>query len=87
MKRAIFITVRMDSSRLPNKTMKKILGKPVLELMAFKLHIMNEAEILDHKHYYTGEEIREICRVCGLDVGNSYRKFWFGMNSIACAKK
>lgn len=63
------------------------LGKPVLELMAFKLHLMNEAEILDHKHYYTGEEIREICRTCGLDVGDSYRKFWFGMNSIACAKK
>ena len=28
---AIFITIRMDSSRLPNKTMKKILGKPVIE--------------------------------------------------------
>lgn len=31
MKKAIFITVRMDSSRLPNKSMKKILGKPILE--------------------------------------------------------
>lgn len=38
MKKAIFITVRMDSSRLPNKTMKKILGKPVLE------HIINRAK-------------------------------------------
>lgn len=38
MKTAIFITVRMDSSRLSNKTMKKILGKPVLE------HVINRAK-------------------------------------------
>lgn len=63
------------------------LGKPVLEFLAFKLHIVNEAEILDHKHYYTGEEIRDICQVCGLEAGNTYHKFWFGMNSIACAIK
>lgn len=31
MKKAIFITVRTDSTRLPNKTMKTILGIPVLE--------------------------------------------------------
>lgn len=31
MRKAIFITVRTDSSRLPNKTMREILGKPVLE--------------------------------------------------------
>lgn len=30
MKSAIFITVRMDSSRLPNKAMREILGKPIL---------------------------------------------------------
>lgn len=39
MKTAIFITIRMDSSRLPNKTMKKILGKPVLE------HIVQRAKL------------------------------------------
>lgn len=38
MKKAVFITVRKDSSRLPDKTMKKILGKPVLE------HIINRAK-------------------------------------------
>lgn len=38
MKTAIFITIRMDSSRLPNKTMKKILGKPVIE------HIIQRAK-------------------------------------------
>ena len=39
MKTAIFITVRMDSSRLPDKTMKKILGKSVLE------HVINRAKL------------------------------------------
>ena len=39
MKTAIFITVRMDSSRLPNKAMKKILGKPVLE------HVITRAKL------------------------------------------
>lgn len=39
MRKAIFITIRMDSSRLPNKTMKKILGKPVIE------HIIQRAKI------------------------------------------
>ena len=38
MKTAIFITVRTDSSRLPNKTMKEILRKPVLE------HVINRAK-------------------------------------------
>lgn len=39
MKTAIFITIRMDSSRLPNKTAREILGKPVLE------HIVNRAKL------------------------------------------
>lgn len=58
------------------------LGKPFLEFMAFKLHVISEAEILDHKHYYTKKEIQNICCKCGLNVKN-YRKFWFGMNSVA----
>ncbi len=39
MKTAIFITIRMDSSRLPGKTMRTILGKPVLE------HIVQRAKL------------------------------------------
>lgn len=39
MKTAIFITIRMDSSRLPEKTMRTILGKPVLE------HIVQRAKL------------------------------------------
>ena len=39
MRTAIFITIRMDSSRLPSKTMRTILGKPVLE------HIVQRAKL------------------------------------------
>lgn len=39
MRTAIFITIRMDSSRLPEKTMRTILGKPVLE------HIVQRAKL------------------------------------------
>lgn len=39
MKTAIFITIRMDSTRLPEKTMRTILGKPVLE------HIVQRAKL------------------------------------------
>lgn len=39
MKTAIFITIRMDSSRLPEKTMRTILGKPVLQ------HIVERAKL------------------------------------------
>lgn len=39
MKTAIFITIRLDSSRLPEKTMRTILGKPVLE------HIVQRAKL------------------------------------------
>lgn len=39
MRTAIFITIRIDSSRLPNKTMRTILGKPVLE------HIVQRAKL------------------------------------------
>lgn len=38
-KTAIFITIRMDSSRLPNKTARTILDKPVL------VHIVNRAKL------------------------------------------
>lgn len=62
-------------------------GKSLLEFMAFGLHIINQEEILDHKHYYIEKEIRNLCGEAGLDMRRSYRKFWFGMNSIACAVK
>lgn len=70
MKTAIFITVRMDSSRLPNKTMKEILGKPVLE------HVINRANqatkfdgiIVCTTQRSVDDKIVEIASKCGVKV-------------------
>lgn len=62
------------------------LAKPILEFMAFKLHIINEEEILEHKHYYCKEEIFDLLTEVGF-LKCSYRKFCFGVNSIIVAKK
>jgi spore coat polysaccharide biosynthesis protein SpsF len=36
MKKALFITVRIDSSRLPNKALRLILGRPVIEMIILR---------------------------------------------------
>ncbi len=61
------------------------LSKPVLECMA-KLHIINEEEILEHKHYYKNREINKLITECGF-IRYRYKKFCFGMNSIVVAEK
>lgn len=56
-------------------------AKPVLECMA-ALHIINREEILEHKHYYSGQEIHTLMEDCGFAC-DQYKKFCFGMNSMA----
>jgi len=62
------------------------LAKPILEFMAFRLHIINEEEIQEHKHYYTLDEIRSLLSNAGL-VCIHHRKFSFGVNRLAVAGK
>lgn len=46
LRKAIFITIRMDSSRLPSKTMKPILGKPVLEHIVQRAKLAKEFDLV-----------------------------------------
>lgn len=70
MKKAIFITVRIDSSRLPNKALKQILGKPVLE------HVINRAKVTEEfdeiivctTQRQVDDRIAEIAKKCGVKV-------------------
>lgn len=70
MKKAIFITVRMDSTRLPDKAMKKILGKTVLE------HIINRAKrttkfdgiVVCTTKREIDSEIAKLAQKCGVKV-------------------
>jgi len=44
--RAIFITVRSDSSRLPNKAYKEILGRPVIEMIIRRAKLSKKADMV-----------------------------------------
>lgn len=70
MKKAIFITVRSDSSRLPNKALMKILGKPTIEMVVLRA---KQAKNVDSIVICTTErpvdnEIVEIAEKHGISV-------------------
>jgi spore coat polysaccharide biosynthesis protein SpsF (cytidylyltransferase family) len=46
MKKAIFITVRTDSTRLPNKALLEILGKPTIEMVILRAKKVVNADII-----------------------------------------
>jgi SAM-dependent methyltransferase len=63
-------------------------AKPVLELLAFRLHVIDAAEILDHKRYYTERQLRTLHIRAGFaENAISYRSFEFGMNQLVVAAK
>ena len=63
-------------------------SKPLLEFMAFKLHIINEIEIKDHVHYYSKKDIKKLTKKLSNKASLiKYRKFELGLNSIIVIKK
>lgn len=61
-------------------------AKPVLEFLAFRLRIIDEEEIRDHKRYFTKNELIQLFKDIGFrDVKHKY--FQFGLNHIVTAKK
>ncbi len=62
------------------------LSKSILEFLAFKLHLINEEHIKEHKNYFSREDLRRILKKYGFkNIKISY--FEFGMNNIIIAKK
>ncbi len=57
-------------------------AKPILDFLAFKLHVISEPEIADHQHYYSQADLRALAGRHGLNV-TAYRKFLFGFNCFA----
>src|SRR6516164_6828319 len=68
MKSAIFITVRSDSSRLPNKAMLPILGKPTIEMVILRAKQVNnvDAIIVCTTNRPIDDEIVQIAEKCGI---------------------
>lgn len=66
------------------------ISKPILEFMAYKLHMINEMEIKEHKHYYSKQDIEELVNTlnkytpCELI---KYKKFELGVNSLIVIRK
>ena len=60
------------------------LGKPVLEFLSYKLKLIDETQIRDHKIYYNQFAISQQFRLAGLEL-REYCTFQFGMNSFFVA--
>jgi len=61
-------------------------SKPLLEFLAFKLGIISKEEILDHKHYWSREELLRLLKEAGFrEISHKY--FQFGFNQFIYATK
>lgn len=64
------------------------LGKPVLEFLAYRLKVIDRAEIDDHKRYFDGALLRQTLVHAGFSDENiSHKTFLFGMNNFIHATK
>lgn len=60
-------------------------AKPVLEFLAYKLKLVNSAEIADHKRYYGKRDLRELSAKAGFQM-RTHRYFQLGFNNFATLK-
>lgn len=66
------------------------ISKPILEFMAYKLHIINEVEIREHKHYYSKENILNLINTLNKTYNvklHEYKTFELKLNSLIVIKK
>ncbi len=61
-------------------------AKPVLEILAFKLHIIDPAEILDHKNYFTKPDLIQMFLDAGFKNSSS-RNFQVIFNTLTVSQK
>lgn len=62
------------------------LGKIVLEFLAFRLRVISEKQISDHKKYYTKSDFESLCKKVGLKLV-TYQTFQLGCNSYVVLEK
>ena len=61
-------------------------AKPVLELLAYRLHVVSQAEIRDHKRYFNRADLVDILSGTGLAI-DRHAYFQLGMNNYLCATR
>ena len=63
-------------------------GKPVLELISFRLHLIDPREIEDHRQYFDAAMLRAAFTHAGFaDANIVHSTFQLGMNNIVVATK
>jgi 2-polyprenyl-3-methyl-5-hydroxy-6-metoxy-1,4-benzoquinol methylase len=61
-------------------------AKPVLEFLSYRLKIVSEAEIRDHKAYYNYVDLAALFEKTRLHI-EQHRYFQFGMNNLCILRK
>lgn len=61
-------------------------ARPILEFLAFRLHVISEFEIRDHRRYYNGTELRSLLTRAGF-VRVEHTTFQFGLNQRVVAHR
>jgi hypothetical protein len=67
-------------------TVPSFAAKPVLEFLAFRVGIVSEAEIRDHKRYYDRWSLQQLFAGSGLVI-DVHRYFQLGMNNFVVATR
>lgn len=68
-------------------TVPSVWAQPVLEFLAYRLKIVSEAEIRDHKRYYNRERLHEVLVEKGGFSNFSHRYFQLRMNNFCTVNK
>ena len=67
-------------------TVPSKISKPVSEFLAFKMHIINEIEIKDHKHYYNKKDLYDLFKHTNLKI-IKHHYYQLGLNNFCLLKK
>jgi 2-polyprenyl-3-methyl-5-hydroxy-6-metoxy-1,4-benzoquinol methylase len=61
-------------------------AKPVLQFLAYRLHIVSEHEMNDHKQYFDYDELEKLFSPTGMTIEH-HQYFQMGMNNFCIIKK
>jgi ubiquinone/menaquinone biosynthesis C-methylase UbiE len=67
-------------------TVPSKIAKPVLEFLAYRLHIVSEVEMKDHKQYSNHNDLKKLLCQSGMTI-EQHRYFQMGMNNYCVAMK
>lgn len=68
-------------------TVPSVWAQPVLEFLAYRVHIVSEAEIRDHKRYYNRQRLEEALVQGAKFKGFRHKYFQLWMNNFCLATK